>query len=130
MKKRFFKIIKWIGKYISFSTKFISPEVNQKLSNAIDDKIAQRRVLQNVAIDLHTKVLNEYLLTFLTKQYADSSERRIAFDFANKKWEKYCRSVNATNKLINLKKDSFKKRVKEIVEFTNKQKINTDGKSI
>ena len=131
----FKKFWAWLGKHIKFEKGFIHPELNnnslnaieierKKLSDAIDNKIAKNNALKTIAIDLHTKVLNEYLYTFFKRQYANIEEQKVAFTTANKKWQKYVREVNSTNKLINLNKKSFEEHVKKVLELAVKKQEN------
>lgn len=107
---------KWFAKIISFFRKNKLPEINKPLSTAIDDKLAKRKLAQDITKDIHTKVLNTYLVTYFKKEYKSVGEMQFAFGIANKKWQQYVREINSTNKLINLNKRAFQIKVKEIIE--------------
>lgn len=115
-------IFKKVKNYFGFGI-FISPEVNQKLSDAIDDKIAREKVKQSVEVNVHTKVLNSFLHTYFTKSYSSNEEMNIAYEAANKKWKEYVRGVNSTSRTLNLDKHAFEKHyqlvLKQIIKNRN-----------
>ena len=104
-----------------FSKQFIHPEVNKRLSNAIDDKIARRNEDTEKEINKNTEVLNSYLRTYFDKKYSSQSKMQVSFQTCNKQWLKHCREINSTNKLINVDKKAFEKQVKLVI---NKLKEN------
>lgn len=108
------KIKQWIKSLFSF--RFVHPLINDKLSTAIDDKLSKRVRAQNDAVDHYNRILNMHLRTYFSKQYESPELMQAAFNFTNKEWHKLARDVNSTNKLINLDKEAFKKRVELTVK--------------
>ncbi|MES2592397.1 MAG: hypothetical protein V4608_10960 [Bacteroidota bacterium] len=119
-------MIQKIKKFLKtiFSARFTHPVVNEKLSTAIDDKLKKRVKEQGVEIDKNTLLLNSYLRTYFSKQYETPELMRHAFDVTNKEWQKHCRNINSTSKLINLDKEAFKKRVQLTIKTFNETNKN------
>lgn len=114
--KQFFKSL--------FSAKFIHPIVDEELDHAIHDKLRKRRQDQISETEKYNDILNTFLKTYFSKHYNNPQEMGIAFGIANKKWQKLCRDVNSTNKLINLKKESFTERVKLTINQIKQNEIH------
>lgn len=109
---------KRISKYFKgwFSGGFVHPVLNEKLNTAIDDKINAVKNKQSELSQKHTDLLNSYLRTYFSKEYSSTEEMAIAFDVSNKAWKKHCRTINSTEKLINLNKDAFANQVMAVVK--------------
>lgn len=107
-----------------FSRKFIHPVVNEKLSNAIDDKIAARVRQQQDLTREHEIVLNDIIKTYFSKKYESVDTMKVAFDLSNNKWQKICREVNGKSKLINLNKNAFKNKVEIIIKTLKENGTN------
>lgn len=100
------KFIKW---FLSlFSAKFVSPEVNQKLASAVNDKLKKRQIEFEEAKQIHDKVLKDYIRTYFDREYESNQDMSLAFETINRKWKKYVKEVNSGNKIISLNKNSFK----------------------
>jgi len=99
-----------------FSKKFVHPVVNEKLSNAIDDKISKRIEKQNDLAKDYEIVLNGIVKTYVSKQYESVDTMKVAFDLSNKEWNKICKEVNGKSKLINLNKNAFKNKVEFVIK--------------
>ena len=108
-----------------FSYKFIHPIVNERLSNAIDDKRNSRIKLQNEEIKKYNDILNGYLKTYFSKTYNSADDMSFTYKLINKEWKQLCVKVNSTNKLINLNKTSFEKQVKSVINKVNETKKKT-----
>lgn len=105
---------------------FVHPVLDETVNSAIDGKIKRTQKIQQELSDKYNTILNNYLLTYFSRKYANQSEMAIAFKATNKEWESLCRKVNSTEKLINLKKEAFKNNVKLVIEKT---KINNEKKA-
>lgn len=101
-----------------FSKGFIHPALNEKLNTVIEDKINRVQKDQQVLIDKYSEFLNSYLRTYFSKQYDSQTQMAVAFNATNKEWQKLCRQVNSTEKLINIDKEAFKRQVKLVVTKT------------
>lgn len=124
-KKILLKIKAFLKKHISFSKDFIHPVINENLSDAIDDKLTKRKVSQKITIDIHTQVLNSYLHTYFTKiSTTDAGGAVLAYETANRSWQKYVRQINSNNKLINLNKKAFEQQVKKVLEKMKSEREN------
>ncbi len=62
-------------------------------------------------MDKYNAIMNDYIHTFLSKQYSSIIEQQMAFDLINKDWKNLVRQVNSTEKLINLSKTAFEKQI-------------------
>ena len=109
--KRFFKWLKGL-----FSTKFIVPEVNKKLAQAIDDKIARKKVEAEKVRKEHDQILMEYLRTYFDKTYSCDEDMAYAYDVCNRGWKLHCKQVNMTSKVINLNKHAFENEAKAFIQ--------------
>lgn len=116
------RCIQFIKRNISFSKKFVHPVVDEQLDHAINDKLNKRRILQIEETEKYGDILNTYLKTYFAKEYNNSDEMGVAYGIINKQWEDLCREVNGKNKLINIKKDAFKNRVKLTIQKINETK--------
>lgn len=114
------KIKDWLKK--TFSAKFVHPIVIQKLDTALDDKIKRRAKDQDKEIEKQDEILAQYLKSYFGKQYKDQAEMSFAFGVVNKQWEKHCRNVNGTSRLIRLNKNAFKSKVKLVINNINEKK--------
>jgi len=119
MWKRFLKWFKGL-----FSTRFISPIVNEQLNQAMDSKIKKWRKTYEQQKQKHDQVLADYLRTYFDKSYANELEQGVAFDAANRAWGKYCRDANSTSKHLTLSKDAF---VRECNFFIKKIKAKKEA---
>ena len=110
MFKRFSKWLKSL-----FSPKFIVPEVNKKLSMAIDDKIAKTKVKMEEERAKHDHILKEYLRTYFDREYSCEEDQEYSYLICNRGWKLHVKQVNSTNKLINLDKRAFERESKSFV---------------
>lgn len=121
------KIIDFFKKNVSFNWRFVHPVIDTELDHAIDDKLKARRMKQAEEIEKHNDILNGYLRTYFSKRYADNQEMAIAFDLTNKKWKSYCKNINKSNKLVNLRNTMFEERVRlTINKLTEMKSINVN----
>lgn len=118
------KIIKWFKSL--FSTKFIAPVVIEKLSTAVDDKIARLKADALKEADVHKKILRDYVRTYFDKQYESSHDMEVAYHTINKEWKKHVRYINSTNKLINLSKLSFEKECERFIKIVKENKAKKE----
>ena len=115
MIKRFFA---WL-----FKRRFVHPIVDESIDTAIIDHINKGRKKQIAEVEKYQKELNNYLHTYFSHQYSCTEDMVTAFSVTNKKWQSLVREVNSTNKLINLDKKAFEKKVKSVLdEVAKKQK--------
>jgi len=94
-----------------FSTKFVHPVINERLAEAIDDKLNATRKEQEALKEKYNVIMRDNIHTFLSKQYSSAIEQQMAFDVINKDWKKLVREVNSTEKLINLNKRGFEQQI-------------------
>lgn len=110
--------------------RFVTPEVNKKLDNAIDDKKkAWEREYQKLK-GKHDAYFNEVLKTFFAKEYSSDMELEIAHQVCDKTWHKYTRDVNSTSRHITLNKNAFKNKVKAVCDklIEDKKKAYEEAK--
>lgn len=119
------KFAKWFKSL--FSTKFITPVVNEKLNTAMEDKMKRWRNEYQKQKNSHDQTLADFLRTYFDRTYVSDSEMDVAYDVANRAWKKYCREVNSTSKYITLNKDAFEK---ECVKFVERVRAKHEAKLI
>lgn len=102
---------------------FVHPVVNDGFRDAIDHKIQSNKKQQDDLIKIHNEYLNSLLQTLFSRNYNSSMDMRIAYELLNKEWKKYCKEINSTERLINLKHGAFTEGFKQIIQ-TNKNKNN------
>lgn len=110
---RWKRFCKWFKSL--FSTKFIVPVVNERLSTAVDDKIKKRRIEFEKLKDENQQILRNYVRTYLDKEYTCEADMAFAYDTINRDWKKHVRLINSTSKVITLRKDGFEKEVKMLI---------------
>jgi len=123
--KRFFRLFTFtnFNKLIR-SVAFVHPVVHEGFRGAIDQKIKDNTKKQDELIKIHTEHLNSLLATLFSRTYESSMDMRIAYELLNKEWKKYCKEVNSTERLINLKHGAFTERFKQVIETTKQNKNN------
>lgn len=105
----------WLRKLVN-KRAFVHPALDKNVNTVIDDKIKRIHVKQERLTEKYNNILNGYLRTYFSKQYASQADMSIAYEATNKEWKSLVRKVNSTEKLINLKKDAFQNQVFAVIE--------------
>lgn len=72
----------------------------------------------------YTERFNAYLQTYFNNFVESKEENKIAYDSLNKDWKKYANQVNATQKYVVVRAQSFEEEVERIVKANVQFKEN------